>query len=109
MLKAKRDSIISQLSNEDRHDLRRVLTAIKEERKAAPGSTARDLVPVRRLELPAHARAALEAILTRDEAGPRVGEIAPDFFLKRLGSDQKVRLSDHRSQRPVALAFGSYT
>ena len=51
----------------------------------------------------------MEAILVRDETGPNAGEEAPDFSLKRLASDERVRLSDFRGRRPVALAFGSYT
>ena len=109
MLKAQRDSIVSGLSSEDRQDLRRVVAAIKESRLGNPQLTARDLLQGRQSELPTDVRAALEAILTRDEAGPSVGEIAPDFCLKRLGSDERVRLSDYQGRRPVALAFGSYT
>jgi hypothetical protein len=33
----------------------------------------------------------------------------PDFTLKRLGSDERVRLSSFQGKRPVALVFGSYT
>ncbi|MCH8192067.1 MAG: hypothetical protein IIC80_12035 [Chloroflexi bacterium] len=51
----------------------------------------------------------VEALVRRDEAGPDVGVQAPDFALKRMGSDQRVRLSDFRDTRPVALLFGSYT
>ena len=109
MLKAQRDSVISRLSGEDRQDLWRVIAAIKESRRGSPGLTARDLVQGRQLELPENVRAALEAIMVRDESGPRVGEIAPDFSLKRLGSEERVGLSDFRDKWPVALAFGSYT
>ena len=47
--------------------------------------------------------------MERDEIGPKVGEQPPDFFLKSLGSEERVRLSSFRGKRPVALAFGSYT
>ena len=50
-----------------------------------------------------------EAMANRDEAGPDVGVQAPDFALKRMGSEQRVRLSDFRGKRSVALLFGSYT
>ena len=106
MLKAQRDRAISGLNDEHRQDLRRVVAAIQEARGRI---TARELLEGWQEELPAEVRAALEAILVRDETGPNVGEAAPDFSLKRLGSEERVRLSDFRGRRPVALAFGSYT
>jgi hypothetical protein len=116
MLKAQRDHAISRLSGEDRQDLRRVVDAIKEARAGSPDAptnggqiTAREVLEGWQEELPGEVRTALEAILIRDETGPKVGEPAPDFALKRLGSEDRVRLSDFRGRRPVALAFGSYT
>ena len=138
MLKAERDKLMSGLSDRDRNDLRRVVAAIKEARGGSPDApanagrstggsfdapadigrgtgpstgriTARELLDGWQEELPSDVRAALEATLVRDEMGPRVGEDAPDFSLKRLGSEERVRLSDYRGRRPVALAFGSYT
>lgn len=116
MLKAQRDSVISRLSDEDRQKLRRVVAAIKQARGGNPYApanggriTERELLEGWQEELSSEVRSALDAILMRDESGPRVGEMAPDFFLKRLGSEDRVRLSDFRGQRPVALAFGSYT
>ena len=116
MLKAQRDSAISGLSDEHRQQLRRIVDGIKEARASRRGSassqgrpSARELVSERQANLPAEVRAALEAILIRDETGPNVGEVAPDFDLKRLGSEERVCLSDFRGRRPVALAFGSYT
>ena len=106
MLKAERDNTISRLSDEHRQDLRRVVAAIQEARGRI---TARELLEGWQEELPAEVRAAVEAILVRDETGPKVGEAAPDFSLKRLGSEERVRLSDFRGRRPVALASGSYT
>ncbi|MDE2788252.1 MAG: hypothetical protein OXL37_16555 [Chloroflexota bacterium] len=106
MLKAERDNAISRLSDEHRQDLRRVVAAIQEARGRI---TARELLEGWQEELPAEVRAAVEAIVVRDETGPKVGEAAPDFSLKRLGSEEWVRLSDFRGRRPVALAFGSYT
>jgi len=38
-----------------------------------------------------------------------VGDIAPDFNLKTHDGASRVRLSEHRGQRPVVLVFGSYT
>ena len=54
-------------------------------------------------------RAALEAVVARDEMGPQVGAYPPDFALKQLGTDARVRLSSFRGQQPVGLVFGSYT
>ncbi|RMG18577.1 MAG: hypothetical protein D6731_01710 [Planctomycetota bacterium] len=50
----------------------------------------------------------------RPDPAPAVGAPAPDFVLRRLGQDgspgdERVRLSAHFGQRPVALVFGSYT
>ena len=60
-------------------------------------------------DLPADQRAALEAVMARDETGPKVGDVPPDFSLKRLGSSERIRLSSFKDRQPVALAFGSYT
>ena len=116
MLKSQRDSIISGLNGDDRKSVQRVVAAIKDARGNSPdvdkGSsrvTARELLQEWQGELPAEVEAALEAILARDETGPKVGEFPDDFHLKRLGSDERVRLSHFRGNRPVALAFGSYT
>ncbi len=116
MLKAQRDNAITRLSGEDRQNLGRIVATIKEARGGSPDAsanggriTARELLEGWQEDLPADVRAAVEAILVRDETGPKVGEAAPDFSLKRLGSDDRVRLSDFRGRRPVALAFGSYT
>lgn len=49
----------------------------------------------------------------RSDRAPSVGDLAPDFELRRLedghAGDAKVRLSSFRGERPVALIFGSYT
>lgn len=37
------------------------------------------------------------------------GDVAPDFELKYKQSDETVRLSSFRGEKPVALIFGSYT
>ena len=54
-------------------------------------------------------RRAMESLVVRDEMGPHVGDVPPDFNLKRMGSNERVRLSGFKDQRPVALIFGSYT
>ena len=116
MLKAERDKLMSGLSAEDRQDLRRIIGAIKEARGGSPDAptgscriTARELLDGWQEELAWDVRTALEATLVRDETVHRVGELAPDFSLKRLGSADRMRLSDFVGRRPVALAFGSYT
>ena len=116
MLKSQRDSAVSGLSGEDRQNMRRIIAAIKEARGGSPDlaaaegrTTARQILEGWQDELPEEVRSALEATLARDETGPRVGELPVDFDLKRLGSEERVRLSDLRGKRPVALAFGSYT
>ena len=38
-----------------------------------------------------------------------VGDHAPDFELQGPSGVTRVRLSDFRGERPVALVFGSYT
>ncbi|GEM_PF-1878793 len=37
------------------------------------------------------------------------GDPAPDFALKKLGSQERIRLSSFKGKKPVALVFGSYT
>jgi hypothetical protein len=47
--------------------------------------------------------------LKNDPQSPKVGDIAPDFELQDPEGRVRVRLSDYRGKRPVALVFGSYT
>ena len=122
MQKSQRDSVLSRLSGDDRQDLRRVLAEIQAtaaesaESAESAGSaspsgriTARELLKSWSDQLPENLISALETIMVRDEIGPGIGEPALDFSLKRLGTDERVRLSDFQGERPVALAFGSYT
>ena len=116
MQKSQRDSVLSRLSGDDRQDLRRVLAEIQaaaaeSAASASPGGriTARELLKTCSDRLPENLISALETIIVRDETGPGIGEPALDFSLKRLGTDDRVRLSDFQGKRPVALAFGSYT
>ncbi len=44
-----------------------------------------------------------------DPKSPKVGDLAPDFELQDPEGNVRVRLSDFRGKRPVALIFGSYT
>ena len=111
MLKADRDKIMNRLSPEDRSNFRRILQELQKERKTSPGQrvTAREVLESLGQDLPADVRAALEAVMARDETGPKVGEVPPDFSLKRLGSPDRVSLSGFKGRQAVALAFGSYT
>ncbi len=44
-----------------------------------------------------------------DPQSPKIGDLAPDFELQDPTGKVRVRLSDFRGKRPVALIFGSYT
>jgi hypothetical protein len=60
--------------------------------------------------MPVEQRASFMRFLSeRETHAPAVGSLAPDFELPSLGRGQKVRLSDFRGHKPVALIFGSYT
>jgi hypothetical protein len=39
----------------------------------------------------------------------KVGDAAPDFSLNYKGSDETFTLGSFKSDKPVALVFGSYT
>jgi len=39
----------------------------------------------------------------------KVGDMAPDFSLKKADRSAEVRLSSFRQQKPVVLVFGSHT
>ncbi len=58
---------------------------------------------------PERRAALLGFIAQRETHAPAVGAEAPDFELPRLGSDERVRLSSFRHDKPVALIFGSFT
>jgi len=60
--------------------------------------------------MPVEQRASFMRFLSeRETHAPAVGSSAPDFELPKLGGGQKIRLSDFRGHKPVALIFGSYT
>jgi hypothetical protein len=111
MQKAARDQIMTRLSPAARDQFRRILQDMRTHAKtpAEHGVTARQVLASQGDALSPPLRAALEAVVARDEMGPQVGDYPPDFSLKRLGADDRVRLSSFRGQRPVALVFGSYT
>lgn len=41
--------------------------------------------------------------------GPKIGQPAPDFFLKTHDGKQSIRLSDRTGDKPVVLVFGNFT
>ena len=111
MDKATRDQLITRLSPTEREDFRRVLELMRlhAQDAVAHGVSTRQVLTAQADTLSPALRAALDAVVARDVMGPPVGTSPPDFHLKRLGSDQRVRLSSFRGQQPVALVFGSYT
>ena len=111
MLKADRDQIMGTLGDEDRKQFRQFITDYRSQRKAVSSGQmpAREMLDAVGTDLALNLRQAMEAVVARDEMGPHVGDSPPDFNLKRLGSDQRVRLSSFKGKRPVALIFGSYT
>jgi hypothetical protein len=58
--------------------------------------------------LPAKAKQVM-AEMGHGEGTLRVGDVAPDFELKRAKAGESVRLSAFRGKKPVALVFGSFT
>jgi hypothetical protein len=112
MQKAERDQIMTRLSQTERDHFRRIIQDMRTGAQADPdgrGATARHVLEAQQGTLSPPLRLALEAVVARDEMGPQVGEYPPDFSLKRLDADTRVRLSSFRGKRPVALVFGSYT
>ena len=102
---------MTRMAQEERNHFLGIISDIRSEMKASPGHpiTVREILESHRDEFPPDLRAPLEAMMERDEIGPKVGEQPPDFFLKSLEAEERVRLSSFRGKRPVALAFGSYT
>ena len=111
MLKADRDQIMENLSAEDWKYFRQFIDDYRAKRRAASGGPmpAREMLDAVGGNPTSILRQATEAVVLRDEMGPQVGDMPPDFDLKRMGSEERVRLSTFKGQRPVALIFGSYT
>lgn len=111
MKKAERDNAMVQMDKAARDQFRHILRELHSQMKASSGRrvTASELLQSREGEFPPPLRAALQAVLERDDMGPKEGEQPPDFFLKKRGSQERVRLSSFRGRKPVALVFGSYT
>ena len=110
MEKAERDHVMTRLSQAERDHFRHFIQEVRT-RAAASGArvTARQVLAAQDDTVSPALRAALEAVVARDETGPQVGDYPPDFALKQLDAEARVRLSSFQGQRPVALIFGSYT
>ena len=111
MLKADRDQIMENLSEDDRNQFREFIDDYRAKRKASSGGQmpAREMLEAVGDGLTDVARQAMEAVAQRDEMGPHAGDVPPNFNLKLMGSENRVRLSSFKGQKPVALIFGSYT
>ncbi|MBI3326251.1 MAG: hypothetical protein HYZ81_06070 [Nitrospinae bacterium] len=111
MRKDERDRMMRSMSEEQRADFRRIVRELRSQRQASSGGqrTIRELVESGKVAAPSHLRHVMEALMERDDMGPKAGQPAPDFSLKRLESEARVRLSSFQGKQPVAVVFGSYT
>lgn len=48
-------------------------------------------------------------LITQRDTSPQLGNPAPGFELKKMGSKETAKLADFKGKRPVVLIFGSYT
>ena len=100
------------MTPEQSGEYRRLMRKITAEAKALGGpqiATRKRLFDAAQENIDPDVALALDGVAQRDQSGPNEGEMPPDFELKRLGSDETVRISDFRGKRPVAMIFGSYT
>ena len=111
MLKADRAQIMANLKHDDRNQFRQFIDDYREKRKASSGGQipAREMLDEAGGGLNGMLRQAMEAVVQRDEMGPNVGEVPPDFGLKLVGTEERVKLSSFKVHTPVVLIFGSYT
>ncbi len=111
MIKAERDQIMSRMGQEERTQYREILRDVRAEARnsSAPKTTPTEVWKSRASRYSPKLQDVVDAVFQRDEMGPNEGEAPPDFDLKRLGSEERVRLSSFKGQRAVAMAFGSYT
>ena len=105
MRKDERDRMMMSLSEKQRADFRRIISELRSQRKATSDRqvTVRELVESGTVQVPSHLRHVVEALIERDDMGPQVGQPAPDFSLKRLGSEERVRLSRFWGKQPVEI------
>ena len=111
MKKDERDEIHLKMSQEARDCYREIMVRLRSEMKSIPGhrTSVKELLESGKIKVPVDVHDAVEEVMERDETGPKVGDPAVDFTLKRLRSEERVRLAGFRGKRPVALLFGSYT
>ena len=111
MEKSSRDRVLNRMSQDERHEFRQLLQEIRAEMKASSGRriSAGEVLESKGGDLSPSHRSGLEAVIERDRMGPNEGDQPPNFDLKRMGSDERVRLSSFQGKKPVAITFGSYT
>lgn len=115
MDKSERDQILSTMDQDQRQDFGRILQELNAEAKAdaGAGGSLTSVLESRRSQFSSEVLTRLDAVVQRDQLGPKVGGTPPDFSLKkagkRAGSEEHVKLSSFKGKRPVALVFGSYT
>ncbi len=111
MDKAERDRVMGAMDQDQRSAWRGVIGEIRTVMTSGSDrwQTAKSVVESGKVNVPEGLRVTLDALIERDETGPKVGESPFDFYLKRRGSTERVQLSSFQGKRPVALAFGSYT
>ena len=111
MKKERRDQMLSTMDPDQRLEFSRILREVRAQAKVAAGHAgSSDSASKSSLsQYPVEIRARLDAVMQRDQMGPKEGETPPDFCLKRAGSEERVRLSNFKGKSSVALVFGSYT
>ncbi|MED5569244.1 MAG: hypothetical protein VYE19_06220, partial [Chloroflexota bacterium] len=93
MQKQQRDEVFSSISAEETTIYRDLIREVRAQRKASSTGqfTAREVLGPRMDGLPSGVQDALNAVIARDEMGPMPGEQPPDFELKLMGSEERVR------------------
>jgi hypothetical protein len=111
MPKAEHDYVMTHLRPAERDHFRRLIQDMRTQAAASSGHRrmARQVLAAHSSTASPALRAALEAVVVRDEIGPQVATCPPGCVLKQLGTAARVRLSSFRGQQPVALVFGRYT
>ena len=111
MIKAERDQIMRSMGQEERNLYRNILREVRAEarKSSAPKTTPMAVWKSRASQYSLQLQDVVDAVFRRDDMGPNEEEAPPDFDLKRLGSEERVRLSGFKGKRAVAMAFGSYT
>ena len=108
--KSERDQVLSAMNQEERVDFGQMMQEIKAQAKDSGGAKSRqEVMESRKTGCSEELQQRLDAVIRREQMGPHNGETPPDFNLKRMGSEERVRLSGFKGKKPVALVFGSYT